>query len=122
MKGMIPEAIEAFHQMIDLGNYAGKERFLEELDRVYKESGYEGWTRFTIAMGKTLSSSNYNQPYYNASLYALIGENDKAFEELETAYEARSYLITTIGIEPSLDSLRSDPRFDELLKKVGLKE
>jgi serine/threonine protein kinase/tetratricopeptide (TPR) repeat protein len=122
MKDMIPEAVEAFNQMISFSDYVGKESYLEELERAYKDSGQEGWMRLIVAMGKILASSNYNQSFYNAALYAMLGEIDSAFEELETAYKARSYLVTTIGTEPALDDLRSDPRFDELLQKVGLKE
>jgi hypothetical protein len=63
---------------------------------------------------------NYTQSYIYAMAYAELGETDKAFERLEEAYEIRLRTVTTIGVEPLMDSLRSDPRFDELLIKIGL--
>jgi len=118
-KGMIPEAFEVFKQMMSLNEQANI--YVEEFDHAYKTSGYEGCLKWLIEnMGKW-TSQDYNHPFYYAVAYARIGDKDKAFEWLEKVYEMRSLFITTIGVEPSLDGLRSDPRFDELLIKVGLK-
>ena len=58
--------------------------------------------------------------YIFSGLYALLGDNDSALEWLEKAYEERHLQLNRIGISPLFDPLRSDPRFKELLKKVGL--
>ncbi|MCK4539155.1 MAG: protein kinase, partial [Candidatus Krumholzibacteria bacterium] len=112
-KGMIPEAVEAFKEIIPPD-------YMEEFDHAYKTSGYEGFVKCIIENMEKWVFSIYNQTFYSAMAYAKIGEKDKAFEWLEKAFEVRSRFVTTIGIEPMLDSLRSDPRFDELLEKVGL--
>ncbi len=57
-----------------------------------------------------------------ASVYAVLGETDTAFEWLEKAYEGRSLELTLIRVEPGLDPLRSDPRFDDLLRRIGFPE
>jgi hypothetical protein len=48
------------------------------------------------------------------------GDKDRAFAELDKAYEARSWYMAVMGVEAKLDNLRSDPRYDKLLAKVGL--
>lgn len=55
-----------------------------------------------------------------ATVYAALGDRDQAFAWLEKAYEGRSFYITVLRVDPDLDSLRSDPRFADLLQRVGL--
>jgi TolB-like protein/DNA-binding winged helix-turn-helix (wHTH) protein/Tfp pilus assembly protein PilF len=62
----------------------------------------------------------YGSPFGTAILYAQLGEKDRALEYLETAYEQRSLFMTEIAIEPAFDSLRSEPKFQDLLQRVGL--
>jgi len=120
-KGMIQEAYEAFRQVMILDEKTSI--YVEELDHVCKTSGYEVCnTWWVIKNMDEWSFHDYNYPFYRSMAYARIDNKDKAFEELEKAYEARSPYLISIGVEPALDTLRSDPRFDELLKKVGLKE
>jgi TolB-like protein/Tfp pilus assembly protein PilF len=57
---------------------------------------------------------------YAAQVYASIGEKDLAFEWLEKAYEERSPLLVYAKVMPYYDTLRSDPRFTSLLKRLGL--
>jgi tetratricopeptide (TPR) repeat protein len=59
-------------------------------------------------------------PVYVAYVYAALGDADAAFEWLEKAYERRQLLVTLIHAFPSLDPLRSDPRFADLLRRIGL--
>ncbi|MGA8230457.1 MAG: hypothetical protein WB795_03165, partial [Candidatus Acidiferrales bacterium] len=60
------------------------------------------------------------EPYYYAMIYAGLGDKDRAFAELDKAYEARSWYMAVVGVDSKLDSLRSDPRFAKLLAEVGL--
>ena len=64
----------------------------------------------------------YNSPFGTAILYAQLGEKSKAFDSLEKAYEQRSLSMTELAIEPSFDPIRSDPRFQTLLRRVGLEK
>jgi len=54
-----------------------------------------------------------------AAIYALLGEKDQAFDWLERGYQARN-LGAWLRVEPNLDSLRSDPRFQDLLRRMNL--
>lgn len=58
--------------------------------------------------------------YEIALIYAGLGKKDEAFEWLEEAYKVRDEGLTYLKIDPCLDPLRSDPRFDDLLSRVGL--
>jgi len=60
------------------------------------------------------------EPYYYAMIYAGLGDKDRAFAELDKAYEARSWYMAVVGVDSKLDSLRSDSRFARLLVEVGL--
>ena len=62
----------------------------------------------------------YVSPLDVALVYAVMGAKDQAFEWLEKAYQERSAWLVFIGIEPGLDPLRSDSRFTELLRRIGL--
>ena len=65
------------------------------------------------------SKHRYVSPYYLARVYAGLGENDSAFVWLEHAYQARSHYLAYIKTDLLLDHLRSDPRFRELMRRVG---
>jgi len=52
--------------------------------------------------------------------YAMIGEKELALAWLSKAYEERSSWLTEIGVDPVWDDLRDDPRFQDLLRRIGL--
>jgi hypothetical protein len=67
------------------------------------------------------SKSVQVSPYLFATIYAGLGEKNKAFEFLEKAYQERSLEITwALKSDLRIDNLRSDPRFQNLLARVGL--
>ena len=67
-----------------------------------------------------LSVHQYVAPYNVAVIYAGLGNKDDTFVWLNRAYEERSYLLMYLTVDERLDSLHSDPRFDELVRRVGL--
>jgi tetratricopeptide (TPR) repeat protein len=67
-----------------------------------------------------LSKQRYVSPYHSAMLYAGLGERDEAFRLLEKAYEDREGRMSIIKLAPEFDGLRSDPRFADLIRRVGL--
>ena len=55
-------------------------------------------------------------------IYASLGEKDKAFEWLQKAYDQRDFFIHQMKVEPLLDPLRSDPRFQDLMHRMNFPE
>ena len=66
-----------------------------------------------------LSKERYVPAFHRAIIYAGLGEKDKAFEWLQTAYEEEHFIIA-IKLNPVYDPLRSDPRFADLLRRMNL--
>jgi len=69
-----------------------------------------------------LSKERYVPPYNIALVYNSLGERDKTFEWLEKGYEQRDVRMIFLKVEPKWDSLRSDHRFQALMRKVGFPE
>ena len=67
-----------------------------------------------------LNESRYVTPAAMVNVYIGLGDNDKAFEWLEKAYQERSNFVAYLKVFPILDPLRSDPRYNNLLGRVGL--
>ena len=119
-KGMWEEAIVASNKFMTLsqGNPFG----VGTLGSVYAMSGQRYKALKMLDRLNELSQERYVSPFYRAIIYMGLGEKDQAFEYLEKAYLERESWMATLGTFPLLDSLRSDPRFTALLKKMGLKE
>ncbi len=84
-------------------------------------------------MGKILRDEHedvlkkLNQPehtildtYFAVTSYAALGEKDKAFEWLNKLYEERNGMLIWLKVDHACDPLRSDPRFEDLMRRVGL--
>jgi len=67
-----------------------------------------------------LGKQKYVAAYFFAGIYVGLGENDRAIEYLERSYEEHSHWLIYLHIDPSMDALRDDPRFHDLLRRVGL--
>jgi eukaryotic-like serine/threonine-protein kinase len=67
-----------------------------------------------------LATQKYIAPYFFAGIHIGLGENDRATEYLEKSYEEHSHWLIYLHIDPSMDALRSNPRFQDLLRHVGL--
>ena len=67
-----------------------------------------------------LAKKKYVAPYFFAGIYIGLGENDRAMDYLEKSYEEHSHWLIYLHIDPSMDGLRDDPRFYDLLRRVGL--
>jgi len=68
----------------------------------------------------TLAKQKYVAPYFVAGIHIGLGEIDRALECLEKSYEEHSHWLIYLHMDPSMDALRDNPRFQELLRRVGL--
>jgi serine/threonine-protein kinase len=108
------EAIREFEKFIEL---SGDKSMKVWIGRVYAESGRKNQALKILAENEQGSNPS---PYAIATLYAALGEKDRAFEQLEKVYDQRSYYVVFLNPDTALDSLRVDPRFTDLLRRIGL--
>jgi tetratricopeptide (TPR) repeat protein len=90
------------------------------LGYVYASSGKKQEALQVIADLKTKAKKRHVSSYAIATIYAGLGDRSDAFEWLEKAYQERSPGMTWLKVEPMLDSIRSDPRYGDLLRRIGL--
>jgi len=67
-----------------------------------------------------LAKQKYVAPYFFAGIHVGLGENERAIEYLEKCYEEHSHWLIYLHIDPSMDGLRDNPGFQDLLRRVGL--
>jgi len=109
-KGMYAEARAA-------GRRAAR---VAELRNAHALAGLKGVERRRLVELIRRPQPGKDPSYVVATVYAALGENDKAFEWLDRAYQERDSTLAYSRLDPSLDTLRSDPRFESLLRRLGL--
>lgn len=96
------------------------EEKLASFEKAYREGGPAGVDRWLIREGWEISDQKYNIPYWKAESFTRLGLTDSAFVYLNRAYEYRSMYVLVTLKNPEMNPLRSDPRFDEYLRKIGM--
>jgi serine/threonine protein kinase/tetratricopeptide (TPR) repeat protein len=117
MKGLLPEAIAAYKQARQLNN---DPRVLALIGHAYAAQGKRDEALRILAQLKEMSNQSYVPAYNFVILYAGLGERDEAFQWLEKSYQDHASRMTILQVDPFLDPLRSDPRFANLVQRVGL--
>jgi DNA-binding winged helix-turn-helix (wHTH) protein/TolB-like protein len=115
--GKHEEAIAEIKQAISLQEDT---RNIAALGYAYAVAGKRDEARKVIDDLAERSKRKYVSPSFIAGIYAGLGERDQAFAWLEKAYQERQPSLTLIGVEAVFDPLRSDPRFADLMRRVGL--
>ncbi len=90
------------------------------LGLVYGLAGRRGEAIKVLNELLELNERRYVTPAALANVYIGLGDKDQAFVWLEKAFRERSYYIAFLKVFPIVDPLRSDPRFDDLLRRTGL--
>jgi serine/threonine protein kinase/tetratricopeptide (TPR) repeat protein len=104
----------AIEQWVKNEQVLGNNHRAEELRQVFEKSGYSGYLR------KDAKDKEAEGNYYDAACdYALLGEKDTALAALERAAAAGQQL-DFLKLDPDLDNVRSDPRYADLLRRIGL--
>jgi len=117
-KGMAPEAIAEFRRALDASQ--GDSNELAALGQAYAVSHQEAEARKILDQLKERSQQTYVQPMWIAVIHLGLGEKDQAFDWIEKAYEDRSAWLVYLKVDPLFDTVRADPRFVDLLRRVGL--
>lgn len=120
-EGRFPEAIAEFQRALEVEK--DNTEIWSGLGNAYAVSGKKAEAQKVLDHLKELSTHSWVAPYNVAVIYAGLGEKDLAFASLEQAYKERSYYMATyLATDERLDKLRSNSRFADLRKRVGLPE
>jgi len=117
--GKLQEAIPEYQKAVEMSN--GDQDATAALAHAYAVAGKRAEAETILHGLERKSKTSYVSPYMIATVYAGLGNKDKAFEYLEKAYQQRCWDIAwCLKADVRTDNLRSDPRFQSLLQRVGL--
>jgi len=117
-KGMYPEAISELEKARSLSG--NQPAMLMGLGNIYGMAGRKAEARQVLQQLNGMAKTRYVPAVYFAAVYAGLGEKEKTFQWLNTAYEQRTDYLIYLNVEPMGDPLRSDPRFKDLVRRIGL--
>ena len=120
LKGNYGSWLIEWEKCASLNNDSDKLARVEAAKREYPKSGYRGALKRVVELEEEQAKRIYIDPALIAGDHAFLGEKDLAFAWLEKAYAEKSGILLGLKGEPALDSLRSDPRYADLLKRMGL--
>jgi len=118
-KGLNRKAVDEYLKSDEIDGLSQEQLAMKQ--RAFTRAGFRGYLQEELK-----SELDHPEPYYDRSfnlarLYALLGDKEKAFSNLDKAYEEGWSDVAFLKVDPELDTLRSDPRFNRLLDRVGLK-
>ncbi len=119
-KGSYPESIAAWQKALTLTHADPLQ--VAALGRAFASQGMRGAYEWELARLKQLSPAGTSSPAQQASLYAALGQKEKAFTMLQAAYEQRDPSLFVLRVNRRFDSLRPDPRFQDILRSVFREE
>ena len=113
---MYAEAIDQFQHGVKL---SGSPLMMSLLGHAYAASGKKAEAQ-RILVELDQQKQRYVSPYTIATIYAGLGDKDQAFKWLEKAFDERDIWLMNMRVDPVLKGIRSDSRFTDLLKRIGL--
>ena len=90
------------------------------LGRIYAQSQKEHEANKILNELNELAKRQYVSAYELATIYVALGNNEQAFQLLEQAYAEHSFHFVNLNVSPQFKSVRSDPRFQDLVQRIGL--
>lgn len=117
-KGLYEEAIQEFSKALELikGAVPAEVSVKALMAHAYARWGNEHDALKLLEEGDLLDTTS---PYLIAGIHAALGDCDAAFERLNEAYDQRDVQLVSLRVDPSLDGVREDQRFAELVNRVG---
>jgi TolB-like protein/Tfp pilus assembly protein PilF len=116
-KGQHEEAIAQCQRAL---TNSGGDMALENLGHAYASAGKRTEAMALIRELMEKAKRRYVSPYHVALIYLGLGEKDEAFAWLENAFQDRTLWLVFIKVDPRFDPFRSDPRFEDLVRRIGL--
>jgi TolB-like protein/DNA-binding winged helix-turn-helix (wHTH) protein/Tfp pilus assembly protein PilF len=117
-QGKLEEAAQEFLKADEL--FGTDPKKLAQLKEAMAKSGARGYWRRTLENYRESAKSSYVPSVLVAEVCVRVGDKECAFEWLERGFEERDDLMTDLKVEPVFDGLRPDPRFQDLIRRVGI--
>jgi eukaryotic-like serine/threonine-protein kinase len=118
--GMYAEAIALSEKALQTDPTS--QQMLRVAGCAYAKQGRRAEAEEIIKRFRDIAKTQYVMAYFVANIYASLGDKEKAFAELEKAYEQRDFSLYRIKVDPLMAPLRDDPRFKDLLRRMNLPE
>jgi Flp pilus assembly protein TadD len=90
-----------------------------DLGRAYARAGNKAAARRMLNRWTARAKRSYVPPYFFAQMYIALGEKDHGIAWLERAYAGRDSYLLWVKVDPAFDFLRAEPRFQELIRRLG---
>ena len=119
-KRMYPQVIKEWKAYSELSGDRNESEFAAAIERGFRSAGWKGALTKGIETRQTQRKTGYYSAYLIADLCAELGDKDQALRWLNTAYQEHDFRLIGLKTDFLLDPLRSDARFAELVRKVGL--
>jgi eukaryotic-like serine/threonine-protein kinase len=116
-KGMFKEALTEWQKTFTLAN---NPELAAAIGQDFATSGYKAVLQDWLEGLQELSKREYVSPYEVAQVHARLGDREQVFSWLEKAYAERDSGIVALRVEPAFQGLRSDPRWQNLVKRIGI--
>jgi tetratricopeptide (TPR) repeat protein len=118
-KGMPEQAFSSYQKWAEAAGFSAET--IAALKQAFESGGMKGYWRKRLEMEEKEEAETGNVwPLTRAQIHARLGERDKAFAWLEKMYSDRHERLHLVRPDPVFDGLHSDPRFDDLLNRIGL--
>ncbi len=118
-QGKFDEAVDATIKFLRLSGI--DEKITTAMREVYKQQGYQGFLQTLLAGANAEAQKGYMPAFIQAFYYARLGDRENTIIWTEKAYNERHRYVAFIEADPDFDFLRDDPRFQDLIKRIGLK-
>jgi serine/threonine-protein kinase len=116
-KGMYDEAVAEYSKAQELAGVPAEA--IKNLQRRYAQSGFRAYVEMNVE--QTISQRT-TSPFVLAGFYARLNRTDETLALLDKGYEQRDFRMMFLSVSPEFDGMRSDPRFKELVRRIGLPE
>ncbi len=119
-KHMCPHVIEEWRAYGQLSGDRNESEFASAAEQGFRSAGWKGALTKGIEIRQTQRESGYSYAYNIAAMYADSGDSERALRWLNVAYREHDWRLVLVNTDSLFDPIRSDSRFGELVRKLGL--
>jgi tetratricopeptide (TPR) repeat protein len=121
-RSMYRDALREMEKLMEIGGFPGWHAWPEEMEEfkiVSKERGWKGGLEWNLERTMENAKKGHVSPFIIAQCHVILGHKAEAIKWLERAYSERDLLMPYLNTEAAFDPIRNDPRFAEILKRMG---